>query len=240
MKEWHPPLIRHNTNFDHIRRRLLSSCHQRAQMRWGYAGNRARISRSTVQSATSTPTGCIHMKRISYSIRYLGSISLTRTSLMFSSYTTRTSKIIWATCILLNLNFRGSVDLPVHNSNRFKSRSFMVDTKILLSNEVTLLRMSNDILTLDQFSFSSFPIDQTVRQFHDFDTEIDLYHTTSDFHCAFATSVARKRGMLTLRNTSFRPFLELSYAPIFPRLFTLNIPSYLLHFAFLCNLLWLD
>ena len=50
----------------------------------------------------------------------------------------------------------------------------MVDTKILLSNEVTLLRMLNDILTLDrdQFSYSSFPIDQTVRQFHDFDTEI--------------------------------------------------------------------
>ena len=37
------------------RRRLLPLCHQRAHTRWGYAGNRTRIVRSTVQPATSTP-----------------------------------------------------------------------------------------------------------------------------------------------------------------------------------------
>ena len=38
-----------------VRRRLVPPCHRRAHTRQGYAGNRARISRSTVQPATSTP-----------------------------------------------------------------------------------------------------------------------------------------------------------------------------------------
>ena len=37
-----------------VRRRLKPPCHQRAHTRWGYAGNRTRIFRSTVQPATLT------------------------------------------------------------------------------------------------------------------------------------------------------------------------------------------
>ena len=37
-----------------VRRRLKPPCHQRAHTRWGYAGNRTRIFRFTVQPATLT------------------------------------------------------------------------------------------------------------------------------------------------------------------------------------------
>ena len=37
-----------------VRRRLKPPCHQRAHTRWGYAGNRTRIFRSTVKPATLT------------------------------------------------------------------------------------------------------------------------------------------------------------------------------------------
>ena len=48
-----PSLPRHG-HLD-ARRRLKPSCHQRSHTQWGYAGNRTRICRSTVQSATSAP-----------------------------------------------------------------------------------------------------------------------------------------------------------------------------------------
>ena len=48
-----PSLPRHGHR--DIRRRLLPHCHQRANTRWGKAGNRTRIFRSKVQSATSAP-----------------------------------------------------------------------------------------------------------------------------------------------------------------------------------------
>ena len=48
-----PSLPRHGHL--NVRRRLLPPCHQRAHTRWGNAGNRTRILRSTVQPATSAP-----------------------------------------------------------------------------------------------------------------------------------------------------------------------------------------
>ena len=38
-----------------VRRRLLPPCNQRAHTPWGYARNRTRFARSTVQPRTSTP-----------------------------------------------------------------------------------------------------------------------------------------------------------------------------------------
>ena len=67
---------------------------------------------------------------------------------------------------------------------------------------VTLSRMLNDILTLDN---SDFPTDQTIHQFHDLYTELDLHRIMSGFHGAFATGVASQQGTLTLPDTWFRP-----------------------------------
>ena len=67
---------------------------------------------------------------------------------------------------------------------------------------VTLSRMLNDILTLDQ---SDFPTDQTFHQFHDLYTELDLHRIISGFHGAFATGMASQQGTLTLPDTWFRP-----------------------------------
>ena len=72
---------------------------------------------------------------------------------------------------------------------------------------VTLSRMLNDILTLDQ---QYFPTDQTFHPFHDFYTELDLHRIMSGFHGAFATGVASQQGTLTLPDTWFRlPFWDL-------------------------------
>ena len=71
---------------------------------------------------------------------------------------------------------------------------------IIQQYEVSLSRMRNDILTN-----SDFPTDQTFYQFHDLDTELDLYRIMSGFHGAFATIVASERGPLTLPDTWFRP-----------------------------------
>ena len=68
--------------------------------------------------------------------------------------------------------------------------------------EVSLSRMLNDILTLDQ---QCFPTDQTFHQFHDLYTELDLHRIMSGFHVAFATDVASQQGTLTLPDTWFRP-----------------------------------
>ena len=66
---------------------------------------------------------------------------------------------------------------------------------------VTLSRMLNDILTLDQ----QWPTNQTFHQFHDLYTELDLHRILSGFHGAFATGVASQQGTLTLPDTWFRP-----------------------------------
>ena len=68
--------------------------------------------------------------------------------------------------------------------------------------EVSLSRMLNDILTLNQ---SDYPTNQTFHQFDDLDTDFDLHRITSGFHGAFATGVACQRGTLTLPDTWFRP-----------------------------------
>ena len=65
---------------------------------------------------------------------------------------------------------------------------------------VTLSRMLNDILTLDQQS-----TDQTFHQFHYLYTELDLHRIMSGFHGALATGVASQQGTLTLPDTWFRP-----------------------------------
>ena len=67
---------------------------------------------------------------------------------------------------------------------------------------VTLSRMVNDILTLDQ---QWLPTDQTFHQFHDLYTELDLHRIMSGFHGAYATGVASQQGTLTLPDTWFRP-----------------------------------
>ena len=56
-------------------------------------------------------------------------------------------------------------------------------------------------------SYNDFPADNTFHQFHDFDTELDLYRITGSFDGAFATGVACQQGTLTLSDTWFRPFL---------------------------------
>ena len=48
-----PSLPRHGHR--DVKRCLKPPCHQSAHTQWGYAGNRTRIFRSTVQPATSTP-----------------------------------------------------------------------------------------------------------------------------------------------------------------------------------------
>ena len=67
---------------------------------------------------------------------------------------------------------------------------------------VTLSRMLNDILTLDQ---QWLPYRSTFHQFHDLYTELDLHRIMSGFHGAFATGVASQQGTLTLPDTWFRP-----------------------------------
>ena len=44
-----------------------------------------------------------------------------------------------------------------------------------------------------------------MHQWHDIDTELDLYEITSGFHGAFATDVACQQGILTFPDTWFRP-----------------------------------
>ena len=63
-------------------------------------------------------------------------------------------------------------------------------------------------------SYSDFPTDQTFRQFHDLDTELDLHRITGGCHGAFATGVACQQGTLTFPDTWFCTFLGLAYAPI--------------------------
>ena len=105
--------------------------------------------------------------------------------------------------------------------------------------EVSLSRMLNDILTLDQ---------QWLLNRSDFPPMLWLLYRTWPspncewFHGAFATGVACQQGTLTLPDTWFRPsFWDLlvlqflrpdsSKLPCFTRLFTLNIPLYFLDFA---------
>ena len=52
---------------------------------------------------------------------------------------------------------------------------------------------------------SDLPTNQTLHQFHDLYTELDLHRIMSGFHGAFATGVAIKQGTLTLPHTWFRP-----------------------------------
>ena len=67
---------------------------------------------------------------------------------------------------------------------------------------VTLSRMLNDILTLDQ---QWLPYRSDFPPFHDLYTELDLHRIMSGFHGAFATGVASQQGTLTLPDTWFRP-----------------------------------
>ena len=69
--------------------------------------------------------------------------------------------------------------------------------------EVTLSRMLNDILTLDQ-QWLPYRSDY-IHQFHDLYTELDLHRIMSGFLGAFATGVASQQGTLTLPDTWFRP-----------------------------------
>ena len=89
--------------------------------------------------------------------------------------------------------------------------------------------------------YSDYPICQNFY-FHDLDTELALYQTTSGFHGAIATGVTCQPGALTLPDTWFRLFsgtclwssswdhFSRTYH-VFSRLFTLNISRYVLHFV---------
>ena len=68
--------------------------------------------------------------------------------------------------------------------------------------EVSLSRMLNDILTLDQ---QWLPNQSDFPPIHDLDTDFDLHRITSGFYGAFATGVACQQGTLTLPDTWFRP-----------------------------------
>ena len=61
--------------------------------------------------------------------------------------------------------------------------------------------MLNDILSFDQL----YPTNQTFHQFHDLDTEHDLYQITIGFHGIFVTGVACQQETLTLLVIWSRP-----------------------------------
>ena len=56
-------------------------------------------------------------------------------------------------------------------------------------------------------SYSNFPTDQTLYQFYDLDTELDLYRLTRGFNWAFATDETCHKEPLALPDTWFRPLL---------------------------------
>ena len=105
--------------------------------------------------------------------------------------------------------------------------------------EVSLSRMLNDILT--SMNYSEIPTNQILREFQDFDTEVDLHRMTSSFNRYFATDVECQQGTPTLLDTWFRPFLELALLqllrPAFPTLwclfstFHIEYPSVLSQFC---------
>ena len=103
----------------------------------------------------------------------------------------------------------------------------------------SLKRMSNDNLNLDQLQF---PTHQIFHQFHDFDTELDLYRIKSGFHGAFVTDtemVWHANPPVHQVPFIFRTYLCSNYwgqffrtcRVFFFRLFNLNIPQYFLDFA---------
>ena len=108
---------------------------------------------------------------------------------------------------------------------------------------VTLSRMLNDILTLDQqwLSYrSDFPPISWPY------TELDLHRIMSGFHGAFATGLASQQGTLTLPDTWFRPpfwdllMLQLlrpnsSNLPCLYSTFHLEYPLVLSRFCFVTN-----
>ena len=91
----------------------------------------------------------------------------------------------------MDILFWGPGDFPVSYSNRDTSQnawnrhsgSFMVDTRVWFSNmKSPSHECSKKFWPLT--SYSGFPTDQTVHQFHDLDTELDLHRITSGFHGA--------------------------------------------------------
>ena len=54
-------------------------------------------------------------------------------------------------------------------------------------------------------TISDLTTSQTFHQFHDIDTDFDLYRIMSGFYGAFATDVACQQGTLTFPDTWFRP-----------------------------------
>ena len=75
-------------------------------------------------------------------------------------------------------------------------------------------------------SYSDFPTNQTLHQFHDIDTGLDLHRITSVFHGAFATGVTSQQGTLTLPGTLF-PILGLASDFIVETNFTKLVISFL-------------
>ena len=113
--------------------------------------------------------------------------------------------------LVWNVLYWGPGDFPVSYSNRDTSRnawnrhsgSFMVDMGDLIQQyEVSLSRMLNDILTLDQ---------QWLSNQSDFPPISWPWYRAwpspimSGFHGAFATGVACQQGTLTTPDTWFRP-----------------------------------
>ena len=110
----------------------------------------------------------------------------------------------------MNVLYWGPGDFPVSYSNRDTSRnawnrhsgSFMVDRDLIQQYEVSLSRMLNDILILDQ---------QWLPNQSDFSPISWPWYRAwpspimSGFHGAFATGVACQQGTLTLPDTWFRP-----------------------------------
>ena len=100
----------------------------------------------------------------------------------------------------------GPGDFPVSYSNRDTSwnawnrhsGSYMVDTRVLFSNmESPSHECSKKFWPLT--SYSGFPTDQTVHQFHDLDTELDLHRITSGFHGALRRVWHASRKRLPFR-----------------------------------------
>ena len=112
--------------------------------------------------------------------------------------------------------------------------------------EVSLSRMLNDILILDH---CDFPTNQTLHQFHDLDTELDLHRlwVVSIEHLQRVWHDSRER--LPFRTPGSVPHFGTCLCSncwdqiprtchAFTRLFTSNTPWYFLDFASLCLRIW--
>ena len=148
----------------------------------------------------------------------------------------------------MNFLYRGPCDFPVSYSEISCGTLEITIREVLWSirgsySAIWSLPLTNIEWHWPLISYSGFQTDQTFNQFHDFDTELDLpkLRVVSMEH--FANGVECQQGTLTLPDTWFCvPFFGTCLCSdcwdhfsrtcrVFPRLFTLEYPSYFLDFS---------